>query len=198
MRAFDPLFTCLFLGYGELLYSLLQLRQQEYVGHVKLAGWDTQQGTNLTFCSGASWRLKGKIRSPDYKFSWPTQSLHNLHKKVKILNVEARSNWSNMLIKHVGQTCWSNIVGCNMFDLFEQLYETCWTVLDRVGWNYTMFKLFIQHCPTFSPTWSKSWVLVPKSNIVGWCWIRLNVPVSSTIQHWSNTVLHQQTMLDNV
>ena len=40
--------------------------------------------------------------------------------------------------------------------------------------------------------------MVPKSNIVGWCWTHLNTPASNTIQHWSNTVQHHPTMLDNV
>ena len=87
-------------------------------------------------------------------------------------------------IKHVGQTL-SNIVGRNMFNPFEQHNQTCWTMFDDIGWNLILSKLFI---------------LGTSFNIVaiGGCWIRLNTPASNTIQHWSNTVQHHQSMLDNV
>ena len=57
------------------------------MGYIFLAEKSILQGSKLTFCSGASWRLKGKIWSPDYKFWLTTQLTYDLHKKIAILNV---------------------------------------------------------------------------------------------------------------
>ena len=88
-----------------------------------------------------------------------------------------------------------------MLDPLEQHNQICWIVLDDVWWRLTLLKLFIEHRPTFSFAWSKYAIiscLVLKSNIIGCSWIRLNTPASNTIQHWSNTVQHHLTKLDNV
>ena len=68
-----------------------------------------------------------------------------------------------------------------------------WTLrsnmLDGLGWSLTLFKVFNQHSLTFSLAGSKSWPAwyIPKSNIAGWCWIRLNTPAFNTDQTSSNT-----------
>ena len=46
------------------------------------------------------------------------------------------------------ETCWSNIVGRNTFDLFEQRDQTCWIVLHGVGRCWMKFD-FVQ---IFHPT----------------------------------------------
>ena len=98
--------------------------------------------------------------------------------------------WSNMLVKHVGQTCWSNIVGRNMFDPFEHHNQTCWTMLDEV-WLFSNFSSnIVQHFRLRDQKYAIISCLVLKSNMVGWFWIRLNTPSSNTIQHWSNIVQH--------
>ena len=80
----------------------------------------------------------------------------------------------------------------------------CWTICWTICW---MKFDFVQ---TFHPTsivqqfrlrdqkYAITSCLVLKSNIIGWCWNCLNTPASNTNQHWSNTVQHHQTMLDNV
>ena len=93
-----------------------------------------------------------------------------------------RWNMLPMMLDDVGWgLTWQHDQLCWTWSLFWQHDQTCWMVLDGVGWSFILFKLYIQHCPTFSLAWSKLWVLVPKSNIVGWCWIRFNIPASSTI-----------------
>ena len=71
-------------------------------------------------------------------------------------------------------------------------------VLDDVGWSLTLFKLFIHHRPTFLFVWSKKkrHNFVPGTEIQH-CWMVLDSFELSSIQHWSITVQHHLTMLDN-
>ena len=124
-----------------------------------------------------------------------------------------KSDVLKLLLKSVqtNQTCWSNIiqqsniVGPNMFDPFEQHNEACWIMLDGVERCWMKFYFvqkfssnIVQHFRSHGQNYAIILYLVLKSNIVGWCWIRLNTPASNTIQHWSNTVQHHLTMLNNV
>jgi hypothetical protein len=51
-------------------------------------------------------------------------------------------------MQHVGATL-SSIVVSNMLGLFEHHVGYCCIILDGVGSSLILFKLFIQHRPTF-------------------------------------------------
>ena len=109
---------------------------------------------------------------------------------VVVCYLKARSNGSNMLVKHCcTQHVWA------VWTANQNVVGRCWIKFDSVQTFHptssNIFVLVIKNMPLIS-------CLFPKSNIVGWCWIRLNSPASNTIQHWSNTVQHHLTMLDNV
>ena len=71
-------------------------------------------------------------------------------------------------------------------------------MLDEVWLCSNFSSNIVQHFRSRDQKYAIISCLVLKSNIVGWCWIRLNTSASNTIQHWSNTVQHHLTMLDNV
>ena len=105
-------------------------------------------------------------------------------------------------MKRVGQTL-SSIVGCNTFDLFEQHNQTCWIVLDGVGrsdvkWSLTLFKLFIQHHPTFPFAWSKVRHNFVHGTEIQHCWIMLDSFEHFSIQHNPTLIKYHPTPPNNV
>ena len=119
----------------------------------------------------------------------------------KLSQVKAHSKRSNMLVKHrqrLSNICWTQhfwptrTAQSNMLDSVGR----CWPMLDEVWTNFS--SNIVQHFCLWDQNYTIILCLVLKSNIVGWCWIRSNTTASNTIQHWSNTIQHHLTMLDNV
>ena len=71
-------------------------------------------------------------------------------------------------------------------------------MLDEIWLCSNFLSNIVQHFHLHDQKYTLISCLVLKSNIVGWHWICVNTPASSTIQHWSNTDQHQLTVLDNV
>ena len=78
-------------------------------------------------------------------------------------------------MQHVGPTS-SNIVVSNMLGPFEHHVGYCCIMLD-VGSSLILFKLFIQHRPTFGEKSVQRHRFHCWSNNVGQCCIRLNRPL---------------------
>ena len=113
-----------------------------------------------------------------------------VHWLIYLYNTDLYRVWDELSTSEILYCYFSNTAGHNMFDPFEQHNQTCWIVLDGVGRCWMKFDFVQKYAIILCP--------VLKSNIVGWCWIYLNTPAFNTIQHWSNTVQHHPTRLDNV
>ena len=131
------------------------------------------------------------------KFSKLEQTVRELERALWLVNQTKYEAW-----KYDSRNVCFYFMFCfkarsNVWNVLIKYYQTlldpaCLTrlksMIKYVGRSLTLFKLFIQHCPTFSLTWSLYKGPGPDTEIQH----------CSTIQHWSNTVQHHLTMLDNV
>ena len=122
----------------------------------------------------------GKVHHSEYCPSWLPSS-----RLVQLKIIKAHSNGSNMLVKH-----YQTLLDATCLTHLKKHNQTCWIVLDDVGWSLSLLKLFIQHPKT-------RYNFVPGTEIQHF-WMVLDSFEHSSIQHWWNTVQHHQTMLDNV